>query len=229
MRVGQLGRLLGAAAATAIALLGAPINSASASAEPCPDIDVVFARGTNEPPGLGPTGESFVAAVRSQAGDKTVGVYPVNYPASTDFSTGVDGIRDASAHVLDMAASCPKTEMVLGGFSQGAAVIGFVTSDRVPDGVPESIDPGNVPKPMSPDVAKHVAAVALFGEPSSRFMQTINQPPVTIGPLYATKVIKLCADGDVVCSEDGGDFAAHGTYPINGMTGQAATFALSKI
>lgn len=228
MGVGQFGRLFGAAATTALALLGAPVNSPSASADPCPDVDVVFARGTNEPPGLGPTGEAFVAALRTQEAAKTVGVYPVNYPASTDFSTGVDGIRDASAHVLDMAATCPKTKMVLGGFSQGAAVIGFVTSDKVPDGIPDSIDPGGIPKPMSPDVANHVAAVALFGEPSNRFMQTIGQPPVRIGPLYAPKVIKLCADGDVICS-DQGDFGAHGTYPLNGMTTQAASFAASKL
>jgi hypothetical protein len=229
MRLGQLGRLLGAAAVTALALLGAPVNSPSASADPCPDVDVVFARGTNEPPGLGPTGEAFVAALRSDAGGKTVGVYPVNYPASTDFSTGVDGIRDARAHVLDMAATCPTTKMVLGGFSQGAAVIGFVTSDKVPDGLPDGIDPGNIPTPLSPDVARHVAAVALFGEPSSRFMETIGQPPVRIGALYAPKVIKMCADGDVVCSDQGGDFGPHGLYPLNGMTNQAASFAVSKL
>jgi hypothetical protein len=228
MRVGKFGRLLGAAAAAAVVLLGAPFNSPLASADPCPDVDVVFARGTNEPPGLGPTGESFVTALRTQVGPKTVGVYPVAYPASTDFSTGVDGIRDASAHVLDMAASCPKTKIVLGGFSQGAAVVGFVTSATVPDGIPDSIDPGNVPKPLSPDVARHVAAVALFGEPSNRFMQTIGQPPVTIGPLYAPKVIKLCADGDVICSDEG-DFGAHSLYPVNGMTNQAATFTASKL
>jgi cutinase len=228
MRLIQLARLLGAAA-VGVVLAGAPINLPLAAADPCPEVDVVFARGTNEPPGLGPTGESFLAALRTQLGGKTVGVYPVNYPATTDFSTGVDGIRDASAHVLDMAATCPKTKMVLGGFSQGAAVMGFVTSDKVPDGLPDSIDPGNIPKPMSPDVAKHVAAVALFGEPSNRFMETIGQPPIKIGQLYAPKVISLCADGDVVCQEDGGDFGAHGLYPLNGMTNEAATYAAGKL
>ncbi|MDT5092143.1 MAG: cutinase [Mycobacterium sp.] len=228
MRLIQLARLLGAAA-VGVVLAGAPINLPLAAADPCPEVDVVFARGTNEPPGLGPTGESFLAALRTQLGGKTVGVYPVNYPATTEFSTGVDGIRDASAHVIDMAKSCPNTKMVLGGFSQGAAVMGFVTTDKVPDALPDSIDPGNLPKPMSPDVAKHVAAVALFGEPSSQFMKTIGQPAITVGPLYAAKTIRLCADGDVVCSEDGGDFATHDTYPINGMTTQAASFASSKL
>jgi cutinase len=72
--------------------------------------------------------------------------------------------------------------MVLGGFSQGAAVMGFVTSAAVPDGAPS-----NAPKPMPPDVANHVAAIALFGTPSNRFVNSIGAPPIVIGPLYAAK------------------------------------------
>lgn len=43
-------------------------------------------------------------------------VYPVNYPASDQWDTGIDGIRDAGAHVQSTATNCPKTKMVLGGF-----------------------------------------------------------------------------------------------------------------
>ena len=60
-----------------------------------------------------------------------------------------------------MAQNCPKTKMVLSGYSQGAAVMGFVTSAAVPDGV----DPATVPKPLAPEVADHVAAVVLFAVP----------------------------------------------------------------
>jgi len=45
------------------------------------------------------------------------------------------------------------------------------------------------PRHHGPDVARHVAAVALFGEPSSRFLTAINAPPMAIGPLYAPKTI----------------------------------------
>ena len=139
---------------------------------------MVFARGTTEAPGLGPTGDAFVDSLRPLVGTKSLGVYPVDYPATTDFPRAIDGVQDASAHIESMAANCPNTSIVLGGFSQGAAVAGFVTANAVPDGAPDF-----TPNPMPADVAKHVAAVALFGKPNDRFMHAINQPDVNVGPL----------------------------------------------
>jgi hypothetical protein len=133
----------------------------SASAQPCPDVEVVFARGTTEDPGVGPTGQAFVDALRARVGTKSIGIYPVDYPATTNFSTALDGISNASTHIEATAANCPNTKLILGGFSQGAAVMGFVTANVIPDGAPEG-----VPNPMPPDVANHVAAVALFGKPN---------------------------------------------------------------
>jgi hypothetical protein len=89
----------------------------SANAAPCPDAEVIFARGTMEAPGLGDTGEAFVNSLRANVGVKSVGVYPVDYPATTDFPTAVQGIADARAHIMTTAANCPDTKMVLGGFS----------------------------------------------------------------------------------------------------------------
>jgi cutinase len=213
--------LVGAAAVASWAPLSAPVPSASA--QPCPDVEVVFARGTTEDPGVGPTGQAFVDALRARAGTRSIGVYPVNYPATTDFPTAIDGVRDASAHVRSEAATCPDTKMVLGGFSQGAAVMGFVTADVIPDGAPEG-----VPNPMPPDVATHVAAVALFGKPNSRFMRVINQPQIEVGPLYQAKTIDLCVPNDPICS-GGTDFDAHMQYAETGMVDQAATFTASHL
>jgi cutinase len=224
MTARQFARLAGAPIAVAFALLGVPGGVPAAFAAPCPDVEVVFARGTFAPPGVGGIGQDFVNAVRSKVGDKSVGVYAVVYPASIDFPTAVDGIRDAANHIENMAATCPNTKMVLGGYSQGAAVIGFVTANAVPGGV----DPSEVPKPMPADVADHVAAVALLGKPDPQFMKNIKQPPVSIGPLYASKSIELCAPGDPICS-DGDDGAAHTSYTTIGLTDQAAAFAASKV
>jgi cutinase len=203
--------------------MGAGALTASASAAPCPDTQVVFARGTGEAPGPGPTGDAFIDALRSRVGP--VSVYSVNYPASDEWSTGVEGIRDAAAHIVDTANNCPNTKMVLGGYSQGAAVMGFVTSAAVPDG----IDPATVPKPLSPDVAKHVAAVVLFGTPNVRAMNFLGQPPVVIGPVYQAKTIKVCVPEDPVCS-DGLNFAAHDTYATDAnFVDTGADFAASRV
>ncbi len=217
-----------AAVVAASMVLSAP--SPTASADPCPDVEIVFARGSGEPPGVGGVGQSFVDALRSQLGNRSLGVYPVNYQASTDFansdfpSTVIDGIRDASSHVESMAASCPNTREVLGGYSQGAAVAGYVTSAAVPQGVPAAA----VPQPMPPGVANHVAAVTLFGTPSGQFLDKYHAPALVIGPLYQPKTLELCAQGDGICG-NGDDPAAHISSPLNGMTGQAASYASSHL
>ena len=202
----------------------API-APTASAAPCPDVQIVFARGTGEAPGVGPTGQAFVDGVRARAGAKSVDVYAVDYPASSDWPTGVDGIRNAGAHVATMAGSCPNTKMVLSGFSQGAAVMGFVTSAAVPAGV----DPATVPGPLDPTLANNVSSVVLFGTPNVRAMNFLGQPPVVIGPLYEPKTLLVCAPDDPVCS-DGIDFAAHNAYTAEpGAVDEGIDFAVSRL
>jgi hypothetical protein len=205
-----------------------------AFAQPCSDVEVVFARGTDEPPGVGGIGQGFVDALRSKTGAKSVDAYAVNYAASDDFGdplqfalSVIDGIRDASNHIQATIADCPNTRIVLGGFSQGAAVAGFVTSPDVPPGVPAAF----VPPPMPPEVANHVAAVTLFGKPSNQFLSDAGAPQITIGPLYVPKTIDLCATGDTICNgaPPGPPPAVHGSYVANGMAAQAASFVTSRL
>ncbi|MCG5430979.1 cutinase family protein [Mycobacterium sp. MYCO198283] len=230
-------RLWAASVATVItaawtALLG--VTASPAAAAPCPDVQVVFARGTNEAPGVGGVGQAFVDAVRAQAAPRTVDVYAVNYPASDNFSGGlefartvVDGIRDEANHVQTTAATCPNTRMILGGYSQGAVVSGFVTAAQVPPGVPAEL----VPAPLPASVADHVAAVVLFGKPSAEFLANYGAPPVVIGPAYAGKTLELCTPGDTICSgaPDGGPTVAHALYGVNGLTNEGAAFAVSRL
>jgi cutinase len=205
-------RILGAIAATAWALPIALIHLPTAVADPCPDVEIVFARGTTEPPGVGGIGQAFVDSLRSQLGGRSVGVYAVDYPASRDFDNSTPaGANDASGHIQSMAASCPNTRMVLGGYSQGAAVIDLSTTA------------------MPPQVADHVAAAAVFGGPKSAFADTLSPGPLpTIGPLYAAKTIDLCVPNDPICS-NGVDMGAHVAYVQTGMTNQAAAFAASRL
>ena len=231
----QIARFVIAVLVLAGGLLCAPIPIAAA--QPCPDVEAVFARGTGEPPGVGGIGEPFVDQLRTAVGAKSLDVYPVNYEASSDFGdrvqfaqSVVDGIKDAGGHIEATAANCPKTRIVLGGYSQGAAVAGFVTSASVPAGIPAEYVQF-LPKPMPPDVANHVAAVTLFGTPSAEWLQNYGAPAITIGPLYAPKTLELCAAGDTICdgSAGGAPSVAHAEYPVNGMTAQAADFAASHL
>lgn len=224
---------------TAIVALGMPLSlpAQSASAAPCPDVEVVFARGTAEPPGLGFTGLSFVEALRLRALGKSVGSYAVNYAASADFNTplnvvrtAMEGIRDVQAHVEFIAANCSGTRIVLGGYSQGAVVAGFATMAATPAGV-RSEYAASVPPPMPPEVADNVAAVVLFGMPSDRFMLDIGAPAVAVGPLYAGKTVDYCIPFDTICdgAPAGQPNALHALYGVNGMTIDAAGFAASRL
>lgn len=81
---------------------------------------------------------------------------------------------------------------------------------------------------MPASVADHVAAVALFGKPDAAFMDFINQPAVTIGPLYAGKTLESCVPGDPICS-GGGDYGLHNQYVADGRVDQAADFVVGRL
>ena len=191
---------------------GAPI-SPTASADPCSDVEVVFARGTHQEPGLGNIGQAFSDSLTSKVGGKSVGVYAVNYPANDDYHNSASiGSDDASGHIQGTVANCPNTKIVLGGYSQGSTVIDLAT------------------QAMPAPVAGHVAAVALFGEPTSQFSSMLwgGQPLPTINPVYSGKTISLCASDDPICS-GGGNIMAHVSYIQAGMTDQAASYAADRL
>jgi cutinase len=227
----QIAHFLGAAAVTTlVALVSAPIDVVSAHAAPCPDVEVTFARATTEPPGVGGVGQAFIDSLRSQVGGRSIGVYPVNYPATYDFAPSANaGASDASAHVQSMAANCPNTKQVLGGFSQGAMVIDLITIAQAPVA-------GFVPASLPQDVAdNHVAALAVFGNPSDRYL---GAPISAISPWYGAKAIDLCAPGDPICTPGGGLSVpthdemfspAHLSYQQSGMPSQAAAFVASHL
>jgi len=223
-------RWIAAAVVAAAALIGPQASGLAAAAEDtsCSDVEVVFARGTFEAPGVGATGQAFVDALNARLGGKTVDVYGVNYPASLDFQAATDGIADAANRIEAIADHCANTKIVLGGYSQGAAVAGYTTADAVPAGFAL---PSNLTGPMPPAIADHVAAVVLFGTPDGWFLNLADNsaPPITIGQAYAAKTDQLCAVGDPVCFPGGLDRSAHSSYKNNGMADQAATFTVNAL
>jgi cutinase len=183
---------------------------ATASADDCPAIEVVFARGTNDAPGLGNVGGAFVDALRGKVGGRSVGTYAVNYPASFDFLAAAGGANDASAHIQYMANNCPDTRLVLGGYSQGAAVIDVISAVPIP-----AVGFDN---PLPPNAPDHVAAIAVFGNPSAKLGL-----PLTMSPVWGGRAVDLCNPDDPICQTDGENVAAHRAY-LGGPTNQAANF-----
>ena len=122
------------------------------------------------PPGRR-TGKASIDALTGQLPGKSVNLYPVNYPSTTDYvNSARAGAADAVAHVQGTAGNCPKTKIVLGGYSQGAAVMDLTSHQ------------------LSPQVANHVAAVALFGNPESSYSKQLSDSQIpALDPSYSPR------------------------------------------
>jgi cutinase len=195
-----------------------PHMTPSASAA-CPAVEVVFARGRTEPPGVGILGNAFVSALRSKS-NKNIGVYAVRYPADNEIDVGAN---DMSAHIQQMANNCPDTRLVLGGYSLGAAVTDVVLA------VPFEFFGFTNPLPAGLD--QHVAAVALFGNGSQW-----AGPITNFNPVYRDRTIDLCHGADPVCNPADpntweNNFSQHlaNAYVQAGMPNQAADFVAGRI
>jgi cutinase len=191
-------------------------HAAVAAAHDCADVDVVFARGTSEPPGIGRVGEALTDALRPQLGGRTVTTYAVNYPASYDFLNAQDGANDATSHIVAQTRECPGTRIVLGGYSQGAAIVDMLVG--VPPLGTKIGEIGSAP-PLPYEAAKYVAAIAVFGNPATKFGHPVTQAAAPYGPM----AIDLCSQGDPICSK-GHNPLAHTHYETNGDAVQAANF-----
>jgi cutinase len=192
----------------------------SAAADPCSDVEIVFARGTSEPLGIGRVGQALTDALQPLLGGRSVSTYAVNYPATYDFLTTAEGAADATARVAAMAAQCPATRIVLGGYSQGAAVVDMLAG--VP---PLGGRIGNIgsASPLPGGLTGNVAAVAVFGNPATKFGN-----PVSASGLFAGKAVDLCSDGDPVCS-DGRNPFAHTHYESSPFINEAANFVAGMV
>lgn len=199
-----------------ISAVGAPV----AAAVSCPDVEVVFARGTGDRAGVGSVGKAFIDSLKWKLLGKRVSTYAVNYPASWNFPKSTSaGAVDANKHVQYVAGMCPQTKIVLGGMSQGAGVIDLITIGN------RRIWFFN-PVPLPDTMVDRVVAIAVFGNPSR---DVPNLGPLTeISPLYGHKTIDQCADGDPYCSS-GNNFFAHFSYRSNGMVSEAATFVAARV
>ena len=191
----------------------------AASAQSCPDAELIFARGRVESPGAGQIGNALISALRSKTG-QNVSLYAVKYPADTEIDIGAN---DMSNRIQWNMANCPDTRLVLGGYSLGAAVTDVVLA------VPFAVFGFKRPLPLGVD--RHIAAVALFGNGIAWVAPIAN-----FNPVYRERTIELCHGDDPICSptdpENWQDYWPDHLAPayINaGMVNQAADFVAPRI
>ena len=191
----------------------------AATADPCSDVKVIFARGTRDAPGLGRPGQAFADSLAGLLAGRTISTYAVDYPASYDFLTTQDGANDAANYIASLVTQCPSTRIVLGGYSQGAAVVDMLAG--IPPLGNRIGDIGSAP-PLSANLVPKIAAVVAFGNPGAKFGNPLTSS------VWGGRAIDLCADGDPICSRGRNPFA-HSDYTSNGMTDQAASFVAGII
>ena len=213
---------LGAAAVLAAGVLlvapsAVPRAVAPAGADNCPDVALTFARGTDEPAGLGHVGQALVDALRQNTG-KNIDAYAVNYKASLLQLHGGDGANDAIKHIKDVADKCPSTPQVLGGYSQGATVIDIVSG--VPVG---GISWGSA---LPAQYAKDVIAVTTFGNPADRSGGPISAQSA----MFGAKSIDFCNPEDPIChAGPGNQWSGHTEGYVPVYTNQAASFIQTRL
>jgi len=161
----------------------------------------------------------LVSALRPLVGGQTVSSYAVNYPASYDFLAAADGARDAENRVAMMSQQCPATKLVLGGYSQGAAVIDMLAG--VPPLGNKIGDIGSA-APLPASLQSNIAAVAVFGNPATKFSNPLTSS------VFGGRAIDLCKDGDPICSGGRNPFA-HNDYVSAGLVQQAASFVAGRV
>lgn len=170
----------------------------------CPDMAVIFARGTKEPGNMGfLAGPPFVTALQNYANGSSLAVQGVSYPASVaGFVEGGSSIGAAVMAVMANATheACPKARIVMAGYSQGAQVVRKAM---------DMIGAGAAPQVVN--------SVVLFGDPRNG---------TAVPAVDASRVFVACHDGDNICEGGALVLPAHLTYSSDAPA--AAQFVMAR-
>ncbi|OLN97629.1 Cutinase 1 [Colletotrichum chlorophyti] len=171
----------------------------------CPDIAVIYARGTNEPGNVGfLTGPPFFDALRTYVnGTGSVAIQGVNeYPAQpAGFFEG--GSKTGAAFMAQLVSStqamCPNTHITMSGYSQGSQVARLAIAQ------------------MTPEAQSKISSVVLFGDPGQ------GKP---VPGIDATRLLVICHTGDNICQGGNFIFEPHLNYSLDAPT--AALFVMQR-
>lgn len=207
----------------------------------CPTVHLITTRGTFEEqsPGDGVMGYLTTSIKNRVPGsDSSVTQYPGDVsPYNTSEAYGVGNL---TASIQSYVAACPRTPLVLLGYSQGAQVVSNVLC-----GTSENKSSVIGPFPPTPPLdfaayGKNVKAVLLWGDPTFMANQSYNKGADTTHDgifgrnnvrdcqRYAGVMGSWCAEGDLVCDRTGGDGAAHVSYVFQ-YVDQGTEFAVGLL
>lgn len=232
----------------ALALLLAPLApalAAPATAAPdCADYTFIGAAGSGEGHSAGGLGSTVNAAAqafagRARAADKSVAVRPIYYPAAA-VPTRVDqfggflasmntGAANTQGDVEIVLKACPKTRLVLAGYSQGASAVHRALQrlgDRKQITAAALIaDPDRIPN----DTARNLGTAPRSQGMAQASAMVSGANPAPLAPRVGARTLSICTAGDPVCQWTG-DLAkavpnSHDSYSGADIGGRLAGIA----
>ncbi|KAF2434111.1 alpha/beta-hydrolase [Tothia fuscella] len=148
----------------------------------CGPLELVYARATTEPVGLGAAGKNLWNHLQKDLPGSSV--YAVNYPASMDLNGGgCKGVNDLVSHLQKRSAACPNMKFALGGHSQGGAVVTAAGPKLA----------------LEKAIVNKIVAITMFGSPPCSDFEK----PAGVAPLLA-RCKSFCNKGDTICDGGGG-------------------------
>ena len=205
-----------------------PAISKAAAEGQCSDVEVIFARGTMEPPGPGTVGQQFSDALTSRLGG---------------FNRRLSGQLPCLAQLFASGRRCSRCRQQGPGHRQHLPRhqdrprrLFAGRGDRGLHHVRQRPARLRTTRGHHRTVATQRRTARRRRHPVRQALQRVSQPDRPRRPadqhrlLYANKTLDLCTPQDPVCSSGQGfSRAAHSAYKTNGMTDQAADFAANAI
>ncbi|KAF4343235.1 acetylxylan esterase precursor [Fusarium beomiforme] len=190
---------------------------------------IIAARGSYELPGPG-----IIGAVAQQVLQRIrySDVASLEYPAIYNpyQPSQMAGVAALSVDLAQYVEACPRTKIILLGYSQGAHVIADVMCGA------SSI--GFVPtEPSPPIITNNIAAVILMGDPSTTKGQPFHVGTSVSNGIFPRtkpegcqcvldKTLSFCDAGGPYCEAGGHDLSAHSSY-VTVYEREAADYAVA--
>ncbi|SEP48592.1 cutinase family protein [Amycolatopsis saalfeldensis] len=211
-----------AAAVPATASAAEQPASSSAGASGCADVDFVFARGTGEGGGtIRYLGGQLANDLQAKLPGKNFSAEGLDYPADWAADSPSIGVQNLSDTLNAKVAACPDTKYVIGGYSQGAAVLDEALG----------ADLWWVSGPSLPDeVVSKISAIVTFGNPLTGLPPTGRSTKIGWEvPSLDGRTYEACAILDGVCGNSGTWSGSHLDYYTNGSVPFVADYITGHV